>query len=755
MNNHQASISLYAKGMAQVAKLVTPVDVPDSGAERRRIQLITMLLFLCAMSATVMVLFFILSEAILGGFALLTTLIFWGLYAGIRFISYRVGLLALIFQAVLPYLLYLNDSSGFSVLMLFASILTNILLSSLFSRLYLTLTAVIANIAAALFLFLTTDMLSLLDGLNFISLAGVIGVFLLLYTYIGNRDLAQTRESRDALRQSEERFRMVSDLMHDYAYALPVDPDSASSDSSSRTRFEWITGDVQEITGHTQQLVMSLPDWSPLLHPADTGRYQQRQQRLITAGHADAIEFRLLQPDGSVRWLRDNARAVQDDSGQTRMIYGAVHDITQETKDRELLQMHIVQQAVVAELGLLAMSQGDVSAMLNHAVVLTQEVLLVDTCLICVYDPETDTCHVGAISGNIPAPDDAPIPTDPEASQVGYTLYTSEPVIVEDYRNETRFTLRPHLAAIGFTSGLSMVIQGQEQPYGVLSVHTKERRRFSEDDTYFLQSVVNIIGTFLENNRARRAEREQRDLAEALRDATLIINSEFELSVVLEKIQEFLARLVPAQEMSSIILLTGDGEHYRVASVRGVDVNESAYLQQDMHRLDTLPLLHRVVTTGEPFIMPDFKEYPGAWVELDGLAWVQSYLGAPINVKGRCIGVLSLNSSETYAFTPEDASLLQTFADKTGNAILNARRADELEAMVKERTQELLHERQQMQAILDGTGEGIFYAENTRISYVNQALTDITGYFASEFIGQSSSMLLPDSTPVRRHPHAG
>jgi PAS domain S-box-containing protein len=746
MNTHQASNSLYARVGARVAHWITPVDAPPGNAERRRIQLIAVLLLLCALSSTVMAALFFLAEQTTGSLGLLTTLIFWGLYAGTRFISYRVGLLALIFQGILPYLLYLNQSAGFSLLILFGTILTNILLSSLFSRTRLTLFAIVANLAVALVFFITTDTLSWFHALNFVALVVVVGVFLLLYTYISNRDLEQTRESRDALRDSEERFRIVSDLMNDYAYALHVDSAAATAGDTPATHFEWITGNVQQITGHTQQHVMNLPDWSPLLHPNDLPIYQQRQQRLLNGGAAEEIDVRLIQPGGNVRVLRDNARAIRDDSGQTRAIYGAVHDVTEENEARESLQMHLVQQAVVAELGLLAMSQGEMHTLLNHTVVLIQQVLPVDTCLIFACDPVADTCHIEAASGHDPALDDTIMSSDPTQSQVGYTLHSGEPVIVEDYRSETRFTPWHDLAGRGFVSGLSIIIQGQEQPYGVLSVHTKERRRFSEDDTYFLQSIVNIIGTFLENTRARRAEREQRDLAEALRDATLIINSEFELPVVLEKIQEFLARLVPAQEMSSIILLTGDGEHYRVASVRGVDEGESAYLRQKIHPLDRLPLLHRVVKTGEPFIMDDFRNHPEAWVKLDGLTWVQSYLGAPINVQGRCIGVLSLNSSEAHAFTPEDARLLQTFADKTGNAILNARRAEELEAMVEERTQELLQERQQMQAILDGTGEGIFYAEDTRISYANQALSDITGYTVGEFIGRSSSFLLPDDS---------
>jgi PAS domain S-box-containing protein len=739
MNTNRPSTDFYARWRSQVATLITPVDVPANNTEYRRIQMMTAMVFLFALASSVMILLALLAGTTPESIAIVSVLMFWALYAGVRLVSYRVGMLAVLLQAFLPYLLYSAESSAFSLLLLFGTILTNILLSTLFTRVAFTLVILVLNAVLALAFLITTDYLPLFDIINFISLISLIGLFLLLYTWVANRDLQQIRADRDALQDSEERFRIVSELMNDYAYRLRV----SGTPENPSTHFEWMTGNTKKITGYTRNRLMQLPDWTSLVHPADLSVYRDRQERLLNGQRPAPLDFRLVRPDDSIRWLRDSARPILDDSGNTRYIYGAVHDITEEINAREALEMHVVQQAIVAELGLLAMSERGIS-LFDHTVVLIQQVLEVDTCLIFVYNAEQENLQIeSSVDTTTDGQTDMIVPATPQQSQAGYTLHTGEPVIVEDYATEDRFTPAVDVVEMGYVSSISLVIQGQEQPYGVLSIHTKTARHFSEDDVYFLQSIVNILGTCIENNRARRAEREQRELAEALRDATVVINSEFDLSVVLEKIQEFLARLIPAHEMSSIILLTGDGEHYRVASVRGMDTSESTYLQQEVHRLDGLSLLNQVIQTGEALIMGSFEDHPDRWVNLDGLEWVQSFLSVPIRVQGRCIGALTLNSSRKYAFTEEDARLLRTFADKTGNAILNARRARELEAMVEERTLELLREREQMQAILDGTGEGIFYAEDTRIRYANSALTTITGYQSHEFIGQSSSMLLP------------
>lgn len=79
-------------------------------------------------------------------------------------------------------------------------------------------------------------------------------------------------------------------------------------------------------------------------------------------------------------------------------------------------------------------------------------------------------------------------------SQAGYTLLKGHSIIVEDLQVERRFRGPALLHAHRVTSGISVVIPGVEEPYGVLGVHTRERRTFDEHDGTFLQAVANIIG---------------------------------------------------------------------------------------------------------------------------------------------------------------------------------------------------------------------------------------------------------------------
>jgi PAS domain S-box-containing protein len=78
-------------------------------------------------------------------------------------------------------------------------------------------------------------------------------------------------------------------------------------------------------------------------------------------------------------------------------------------------------------------------------------------------------------------------------SQGGYTLATVGPVVVEDLRQETRFTPPPLLADHGVVSGLTVVIGSPARAIGVLGTHTPDRRNFAEDDVNFLQAVANVL----------------------------------------------------------------------------------------------------------------------------------------------------------------------------------------------------------------------------------------------------------------------
>ena len=99
-------------------------------------------------------------------------------------------------------------------------------------------------------------------------------------------------------------------------------------------------------------------------------------------------------------------------------------------------------------------------------------------------------------------------------------------MIVEDLRSESRFSGPPLLHEHEVVSGASVVIEGGDAPFGGLSIHTKSRRTFTEDDVNFLQAVANVFAATVQREQAEEKlhdvrEDERSRLARDLHDGAL------------------------------------------------------------------------------------------------------------------------------------------------------------------------------------------------------------------------------------------
>jgi signal transduction histidine kinase len=103
----------------------------------------------------------------------------------------------------------------------------------------------------------------------------------------------------------------------------------------------------------------------------------------------------------------------------------------------------------------------------------------------------------------------------------------------------------------------------------------------------------------------------------------------------------------------------------------------------------------QIAATRSPVSIDDVTQVDG-WQQVDWLPLNRSWLGAPLIVKDRVIGMVSLTRREAGAFTREDAAVLSIFALQAATSLENARLYDEirrfsgqLEGMVQRRTGEL------------------------------------------------------------------
>jgi signal transduction histidine kinase/DNA-binding response OmpR family regulator len=257
-------------------------------------------------------------------------------------------------------------------------------------------------------------------------------------------------------------------------------------------------------------------------------------------------------------------------------------------------------------------------------------------------------------------------------------------------------------AGIGALLMLPMIYQ--DRVIGLVEI-TDDRsdHKFSDQEILLAQLLANQAASVVQNARLIEAERAQRALAEALRDAATTLNSTPNFDEVLDGILEMVARVIPHHAAN--VMLVKSGRAYIVRS-RGSAEGELEPLWLALNvPIDDLPYLAHMYESGQPVVIPH-TEASSMWINLTETRSVRSYVGAPIRPKGRVLGFINLESATPDFFTPADAERLQIFTDQASVAVENAqlydrihRHADELEQRVTERTRELAEANKQLKEL--------------------------------------------------------
>jgi two-component system sensor histidine kinase UhpB len=133
------------------------------------------------------------------------------------------------------------------------------------------------------------------------------------------------------LSESEQRFRQIAENIRDVFWL-------------STTRIEgphfsllYVSPAYEDLWGRTCESLYRDPrSFLDTIHPEDRARATEAIVR-DRERHLD-IEFRVVRPDGSIRWIRDRAFPIMDDSGRCYRVAGIVEDITERKAARDQLR---------------------------------------------------------------------------------------------------------------------------------------------------------------------------------------------------------------------------------------------------------------------------------------------------------------------------------------------------------------------------------------------------------------------------------
>jgi len=142
------------------------------------------------------------------------------------------------------------------------------------------------------------------------------------------REISERRQAEILLRQSEARLESILNSLEDVIW-------SATDDT---LELLYLNPAAAQVYGRpTSDFIESKTLWQmEVVHPEDQHRRHTFFKALLEEGYK-GVEYRILHPNGEVRWLSDRARVIYDEYGNILRIDGIIYDITERRRAEEKL----------------------------------------------------------------------------------------------------------------------------------------------------------------------------------------------------------------------------------------------------------------------------------------------------------------------------------------------------------------------------------------------------------------------------------
>jgi len=205
---------------------------------------------------------------------------------------------------------------------------------------------------------------------------------------------------------------------------------------------------------------------------------------------------------------------------------------------------------------------------------------------------------------------------------------------------------------------------------GIMNVSFLKPGKLDESKLQVLDLLSNQAAIAINNARTFEAEREQRKLAQALRQTGRAIQSSLDLEVVLDQILTQISTVVPFHTANLILVENGE---MRVVRQQGfqIDTDQGKDQLNDAFDISRFTTLVKITESKKPMIIPDVSESE-EWIKTDSTKDVRSWAGVPILEGDSVIGFLSLNNHTPNFYNRDHAEVLSAFASQASIALTHA-----------------------------------------------------------------------------------
>lgn len=261
-----------------------------------------------------------------------------------------------------------------------------------------------------------------------------------------------------------------------------------------------------------------------------------------------------------------------------------------------------------------------------------------------------------------------PAPDQPTLTQK--VVESGKPLVIQNIAHSPYATYTQYEIFKG-TSLLALPLLAGEEKLGAIIVLFDEDRHISDDEIVLAEQAANHIALAIAKEQSFQAEREQRELAETLREIGLMLTATLDYEMLLDTVLELIQRIVPYDTANVTLLEKGE---IRIARSHGYEAYthlSSEMFAVKLFSLDETPTFRTIVETGEALCLSDARQYEG-WVVTEATRHVYSWIGVPLLIAGEVVAFLSVDKTEAGYYQEHHKKRLTALAYQVALALQQA-----------------------------------------------------------------------------------
>jgi diguanylate cyclase (GGDEF)-like protein/PAS domain S-box-containing protein len=302
-------------------------------------------------------------------------------------------------------------------------------------------------------------------------------------------DTTEHRRAIEELGESELRFRQLAENIHEVFFL--TDP--------GNTQMLYISPAYERIWGRSCESVYARPaSWGDSTHPEDLERVAAGQLTMSEHGQM-SYEYRIIRPDGAVRWIWARGFPIRNERGEIYRVAGLAEDITDKKEQQDRIARLSRIYAVLSGINSAIVRIHERGQLLQEACRIAVEEGAFRASWVAAIDPETLAATVVASFGASPEylaqlrvnacadADRGNLPSVRAAREM-------KPVICNDIAADaTLEPLRSVMLAGGMRSGAAFPLIVDGRAVAVLALLADETHFFDDQELHLLNELAGDI----------------------------------------------------------------------------------------------------------------------------------------------------------------------------------------------------------------------------------------------------------------------